>query len=146
MNKNIFYALITKLAFLIRQKSSQSFIDNFITVMQPNKYTSIIDIGGATGELMVKIRDRLNSNNRIVIADIDKNHLLIASKKYGFDTLLLNDNNLFDINDNYFDIVFCNAVIEHATSNKSILLNNEISPKIWNSSSLRAQQLFAGEI
>ncbi|MCK4395667.1 MAG: methyltransferase domain-containing protein [Candidatus Marinimicrobia bacterium] len=75
-----------------------------------------MDLGGGNGEFLVKYKDKLN-NFDIYIADIDNNVLKKASS-LGFKTVLLKEDLFLPFENNEWDIVFCNSVIEHVTGPK----------------------------
>lgn len=104
----------------------------------------ILDLGGGNGNYINSLIPTPN-NYEIYIADIDKPGLKSAEIKYGYKTIELNETGKLPFEDKYFDVVFCNSVIEHVTVPKrdiyKITNKEEFQEK-----ALKRQQSFADEI
>lgn len=125
-----------------REKRRIIFLNSF-------KITSkmkFLDIGASDGVYTTSLlkNTKLRKKN-IYIADIDKNSLTKAKKKYGFKTILLKENQKMNFKNKYFDIVFSNSVIEHATISKKKIWKM-YSGKKFKNESLKRQAKFAKEI
>lgn len=140
-----------KLAQLIQEKIFRPYSyrfeknrkDYFIKYFKPTQEDKILDFGGYDGRRMVEIFSDWRMN--IYIADISFQGLGFAKNNYGFETILLNENGIIPYEDKFFDIIFCNSVIEHVTVDKkdmySIITNSEFRIK-----SLLRQKKLADEI
>jgi hypothetical protein len=82
-----------------------------------NPNDKILDFGGDDGRRMANLFP--DKRDGIFIADISEKALGVAKEKYGFETILLDESGKIPFEDNFFDFVFCNSVIEHVTINKS---------------------------
>ncbi|HSE30315.1 MAG TPA: methyltransferase domain-containing protein [Pyrinomonadaceae bacterium] len=111
--------------------------------MKPQDGVSILDLGGESGEFLARIRSGLQG--KFVIADIHEGHRSTVQQRYGFDFVLLAEDDPLPFEDKEFDIVINNSVIEHVTLPKRTCLTR-VSQKDWVDRSLRRQQEFASEI
>ncbi len=107
-----------------------------------NKH-KILDFGGNDGSYMDYLIP--TGNNEIYIADILEKPLKIAETKYGYKTILLDESGQIPFENNFFDIVFCNSVIEHVTVNKDEM-NSIKTNKEFKNKSIRRQRILADEI
>lgn len=117
----------------------------FLALLNPEPESTILDLGGFDGKFFYTFKDMIKDLNlKIIIADINEDGLKIA-KERGFETLLLNETGILDLQDKSIDIVFCNSVIEHVT-----LPKNEIwtctDEQLFKNKSLIRQEEFANEI
>lgn len=117
--------------------------DLFNKYLTPDERDRILDHGGSDGSwlsFLVSFR-----NNELYVADIFPDILDTAKNKYGFKTILLDESGKIPFEDGYFDIVFCNSVIEHVTVDKKDIYNMESGDE-FRKKSLERQKLLADEI
>jgi SAM-dependent methyltransferase len=81
----------------------------------------------------------------VFIADIDPEMLSLGRARYGFETVLLDESGVLPFEDNYFDIVHCNSVIEHVTIDKKQQWSFQ-SQKEFTEIAFERQKQFANEI
>lgn len=125
------------------QKFKQKRKDLFYQHFSPEPGDKILDFGGFDGSWLAFLVPFRNDN--LYVADIAEHALQTAHKEYGFKTILLDESGKIPFEDDYFDIIFCNSVIEHVTVDKdqiySIKTNKEFREK-----SFARQQFLASEI
>ena len=113
------------------QKFKQRRKDLFYQHFSPKPGDKILDFGGFDGSWLAFLVPFRNDN--LYVADIAEHALQTAHKAYGFKTILLDESGKIPFEDNYFDIIFCNSVIEHVTVDKdeiySIKTNKEFREK-----------------
>ena len=108
--------------------------------------TKILDIGSETGANINSILQNTEVKpQNVYIADINENDLKIGHEKFGYNTVLLFENEKLPFADNFFDIVYCSSVIEHITVPKTDVWNIT-SGKIFREISRENQKKFADEI
>lgn len=110
---------------------------------KPKHHYKILDLGGGDGKRLVDFLPNYSKDN-LYVADIDQKELLIAKTK-GFNTIILDQSGKIPFADKYFDIIFCNSVIEHVTMDKSDCYTVN-SWEEFNKKALDRQKLFADEI
>ena len=114
----------------------------FLKYLNPSQKDKILDLGSEEGSLIASI---IPFKKNIYLADIDKELLDIGEKKYGFHTILLDENGRIPYPDGYFDIIFCSSVIEHVTVTKEETTLIKSGKKFRNAAWTRQKQ-FAHEI
>lgn len=115
----------------------------FYDYFRPEIKDKILDFGGDDGSFLnflISFR-----NDELYVADISKSKLEIASQRYGFKTIYLDESGKIPFPDDFFDIVFCNSVIEHVTVDKSEMLNIKNDKEFIDKSIVR-QRFLADEI
>lgn len=123
-----------------RKRRARIFLDK----LSPRKEATVVDLGGGNGKYINAIvKDQPHFD--ITIADILKNDLEYAEKTFGYKTTVLNESKHLPFEDNTFDIVFCNSVIEHVTIPKNQIWKLKNTKEFERLSFLR-QQEFADEI
>lgn len=115
----------------------------FYKYLNPGPKDKILDFGGDDGSWMNYLISFKSEN--LYIADIYQEPLDIAKAKFGFKTILLDESGKIPFEDNYFDIVFCNSVIEHVTVNKNEMYNIKTNKEFRRRSYIR-QKFLADEI
>ena len=111
--------------------------------MKPQDGVSILDLGGESGDFLARIRNGLRG--KFVIADIHEGYRSTLQQKYGFDFVLLAEDEPLPFGDKDFDIVISNSVIEHVTLPKDSCMTS-VPQREWVSKSLHRQRQFATEI
>jgi hypothetical protein len=117
--------------------------DLFYEFFNPKSDDKILDLGGDDGRRMAILFP--DKRKDIYIADISHRALETAKSKYGFETILLDESGEIPFRDNYFDITFCNSVIEHVTVDKNEMFA-DISETEFIVKSMLRQKKFADEI
>jgi hypothetical protein len=91
----------------------------FVECISPAPGSFVIDLGGSRGAFFKNNADLVSEYElNAVIADIDTNALREAEQS-GFETIHISERGFMDFEDNEFDVVFCNSVIEHVTIRKA---------------------------
>ncbi len=136
--------LLKRLFRIYSQKSRKKRAEIFRNLLKPTPQDKILDLGSGDGSHIASI---LPFRENIYCADISENVLKIAREKYGFKTILLNEDDVSNLPfpDDYFDIVFCSSVIEHVTGNKKEIANIYDS-KLFREIAFKCQKSFANEI
>ncbi len=123
-----------------RAKRAKVFLDAF----DLNSDINILDLGGGNGSYISSILKN-HPNCKVFIADILTEDLKKAKSDYGYETIELNESGKLDFEDQYFDIIFCNSVIEHVTLDKKDIYQ-KTSKKQFENAAFQRQQKFAEEI
>jgi SAM-dependent methyltransferase len=108
--------------------------------------TRVLDLGSQSGANIhsVLAGTPVRAENTY-IADIDAAALERGAKQYGFQPVLVGEDGRLPFPDGYFDIVYCNSVIEHVTLPKNEIWSTR-SGKVFRERSLTHQREFAREI
>ncbi|MGI8493911.1 MAG: methyltransferase domain-containing protein [Pyrinomonadaceae bacterium] len=125
-----------------RRKRAEIFRQRFVI----DKTTKLLDIGSESGEninLVLSGTDILPEN--VYIADIDNAALEKGCERFGYQPVFLDQSGSLSFPENFFDIVYCSSVIEHATIRKERIWN-VLSEKEFQTESLKNQKKLAGEI
>jgi len=112
------------------------------TYLRPTEDDRILDLGSGDGSFIASI---VPFRKNVLIADIDENVLSRARARYGFETVLLDSSGVLPFEDDYFDIVHCNSVIEHVTIDKEHAWAIQ-SQEQFERVAFARQRTFAGEI
>jgi hypothetical protein len=112
--------------------------------LHPVDNFKILDLGGNDGTFLSILFPDFKKDN-LYVADISEEALLNAKQKYGYNTILLDESGKIPFDDKYFDIIFCNSVIEHVTVNKNECYKID-NWQEFNTKSFQRQQIFANEI
>ncbi len=125
------------------QKFKQNRKDLFYKYLTVSPEDRVLDFGGYDGSWLAFLIP--SKGEELYVADIATQALETANKKYGFKTILLDESGKIPFEDNYFDVIFCNSVIEHVTVDKDeiykIKTNREFKEK-----SFARQKFLADEI
>lgn len=125
-----------------REKRAQIFRDNF----EVREDTTILDIGSEDGSnINFVLQETKFRHENVYIADIDKTAIEKGEKNFGFKSVLLDESGKLPFADEFFDIVYCSSVIEHATVSKSEMWNIKNSRQ-FREISFEKQKLLAEEI
>lgn len=109
-------------------------------------HTRILDLGSGDGQYisLVTAGTSVQPSN-VWVADILPAELEKAEREYGFTPVRIPEMGLLPFPDQYFDIVFCNSVIEHVTLPKAELWSLA-TEREFRVRSLERQRDFAREI
>lgn len=100
------------------EKWAREKIQLFISYINLKPKASLLDLGGRNGAYMERMKSFL-ANYKILIGDIDVEQLSEAGQK-GYETRYIDGSRDFlPFNDQEFDCIFCNSVIEHVTIPKN---------------------------
>jgi hypothetical protein len=131
-------SLIIKCGQAFRAKRAET----FNTYLRPSENDRILDLGSEDGSHIASITP-LRRN--VFIADISPEALDQGKAKYGFTPILLNEDGKVPVPDKWFDIVFCNSVIEHVTITEEVTYAFRTNQDFARTAFLK-QKLFADEI
>jgi len=108
--------------------------------------TRLLDIGAEGGTNIHRVLQgtRVRPEN-VYIADILPEHVEEGARRYGYVPVVISESGPLPFPDQYFDVVFCNSVIEHVTLPKSRVWK-EFSTRRFREESLRRQRQFAAEV
>jgi SAM-dependent methyltransferase len=108
--------------------------------------TRVLDLGSQTGSgIHAVLRGTEVQPHNVYIADIDAALLEEGRARYGFTPVLVKESGPLPFPDGYFDVVFCNSVIEHVTLPKNEVWK-ERSGARFRAEARRRQKEFATEI
>jgi SAM-dependent methyltransferase len=110
--------------------------------LRPTESDRILDLGGRDGSYIALV---IPFRKNVWVADIHSGRLEHAADHFGFQTKLLDESGRLPFEDGYFDITFCNSVIQHVTVDKDEITEIETTREFRERSSHR-QKLFADEI
>lgn len=92
---------------------------NFLEKMRPKPTDVVLDLGSLNGDYLAKYYPYPKN---IFLADINEHKMKEGVKRNGLGGYFkLDENGRLPFEDNAFDIVFCNSVIEHVTIPKKML-------------------------
>jgi len=125
-----------------RERRAELFRSRF----ELNEQTRILDLGAEGGANMHAVLQgtRVRPQN-VYIADILPEHVEEGARRYGYVPVVISESGPLPFPDQFFDLVFCNSVIEHVTLPKSRVWK-EFSTRRFREESLARQKEFAAEI
>ncbi len=135
--------MIKKIIKKRREKWANERFDFFLKEMNLSPGMNILDLGGNDGSFIDRFKNKLK-DYKLIISDIDKKALEKAKAK-GYETLEMDGSLKFPFQNEQFDCIICNSVIEHVTINKDDVWKIKNS-KIFKVKSWESQSLFASEI
>lgn len=124
------------------RKARQRRAELFKRLFAPTEDNRILDLGGGDGSHIASI---VPFRQNVWVADILPRNLEKAKEKYGFNTVLVKEDEPLPFPDQYFDIVFCSSVIEHVTIPKAEIYTCT-SEREFVKRALESQRRFASEI
>jgi 2-polyprenyl-3-methyl-5-hydroxy-6-metoxy-1,4-benzoquinol methylase len=140
--------LYRALKYIVEKQSDRWALQRFnlfLKLLKPEENNVILDLGGSDGRFFYKFQHLImHLNLKIIVADIDEQALNIA-KNRGFETLMLDETGMLNLQDKSVDIVFCNSVIEHVTIPKKNIWKC-LDDNFFKTESLKRQKVFAEEI
>lgn len=114
----------------------------FHEYLHPIASDRILDLGSEDGSHIASI---VGVRDHVFIADISAEALERGRRRFGFETVLLDEDGRLPFPDSYFDVVFCSSVIEHVTVDKSDAARLR-GGREFAAASLGRQKRFATEI
>jgi|WetSurMetagenome_2_1015567.scaffolds.fasta_scaffold407466_2 SAM-dependent methyltransferase len=133
--------MLSQFIDILKRRSRENRAKLFNSCFHITQTHKVLDLGSGDGSY---IADVLPFRENVYIADISKEKLELGKLKYGFKTILLNENPELDFPDQCFDIVFCNSAIEHITGPKAFV--KSFSTDDFRDFAFRWQKQFANEI
>jgi len=134
--------MIKKMAEIFSEKSRARRAALFHQYLCPTQEDKILDLGSEDGSYIAGI---IPFRKNVFIADINEEMLNRGRARYGFQTVLLDESGVLPFEDNYFDIIHCNSVIEHVTVDKGRQWSIQ-SQKEFAEVAFERQKQFANEI
>jgi SAM-dependent methyltransferase len=134
--------LITRIAVLFSETSRRKRAEFFRHYLCPTEDSRILDLGSEDGTY---IAEMIPFRKNVFIADIDQEMLYRGQTRYGFETVLLDESGVLPFEDNYFEIVHCNSVIEHVAIDKKQKWSLQ-SQREFVEVAIERQKKFANEI
>lgn len=118
--------------------------DLFVRLLDPAPGSRLLDLGGSDGALAERLTRRVPLE--VTIADVHARHA-DAVRGRGFEHVVLDGDGRLPFDDEAFDIVFCNSVIEHVTLPKERCRTDQrVDEEEWRREARAAQRAFAGEV
>ena len=136
------YEMLAKVVQLFSQRSRAKRAGLFCGYLRPTENDKILDLGSEDGSFIAEI---IPFRANVFIGDIDEEMLSRGRARYGFKTVLLDESGVLPFEDDYFDIVHCNSVIEHVTVDKMQRWSPQ-STREFVKMAFERQKTFANEI
>lgn len=134
--------LVLNLSNQAREKRKQLFKSYFSI----DKSTKILDLGSENGTNIFNVLQGTDFDpQNVYIADIDSDAVEKGKELYGFNAVLIGEDQSLPFDNKYFDIVYCSSVIEHTTVEKADVWEWK-DEKEFKSASFKRQRQFAEEI
>lgn len=146
MSNSVMQGLQRRLLSKARSAFLGRIADLIMRIMSPCVGYSVLDLGGSSGELMRALKDR-GLHADFVVADLYPNG--IPSNPGNRDlrfVKIADDETKMPFSDGQFDLVVCNAVIEHVTLPNKAECSTPMSEAEWRTRSFVNQRRFADEI
>ena len=137
---------ITKIVLYLSKRAKKKRANLFLRYFTITPETKILDLGASDGSHIAALLHGTNIlPSNVYVADIDEGKVNSGTKRFGFTPVVIQESGKLPFPDGFFDIVFCNSVIEHVTIPKdeiwSLYSGNEFRKR-----SLLRQKEFADEI
>lgn len=134
--------IILKQSAKARRKRAKLFRELF----EIGPLTKILDLGSEDGSNIASVLNGAHYEpENIYIADIRNDLLEIGRSRFGYQTVLIDENKPLPFPDRFFDIVYCSSVIEHATvPKKDVWLY--VNGPLFKTDSWIGQQRLAAEV
>lgn len=118
----------------------------FRSLFPLNETMRILDLGSEGGDHIHSVLSgsAVKAEN-VYIADIDDALIQKGQRRYGYRPVLIPQEGALPFEDGFFDLVYCNSVIEHVTVNKEDVWKIRSGKRFREFSRLR-QQAFSEEI
>ncbi len=121
-----------------RETFHEARADLFVRLLRPRPGQRMLDLGGSDGSLSARITRRVPLD--VTVADPEPTRM--AAERYGFSVAAVEPGRPLPFDDDAFDLVLCNSVIEHATTWDGVVGGG----RGWAAAAREAQRRFAAEI
>lgn len=102
---------LKKIMIKMWEKARQDNTDNIFSLLERNPQAKFLDLGCDTGKFTLELAKKVNTNNLYGVEIVDER--IIEAKKNGIKVEKSDLNNKLPFDDNFFDVVHANQVIEH---------------------------------
>ena len=138
--------LITKFVYFVSERSRNKRIAIFKDSFIIDEKTKILDLGSENGTNINNVlKETKAKSSNIYIADIIEKNVFDGQRRFGFNPVVIREKGSLPFPDNFFDIVYCSSVIEHATVAKEQIWSLS-SDHAFKKESYEQQKRFANEI
>lgn len=135
------FRLLKQLGYFYSRKSRKWRAELFNSNFHLKDNHKILDLGSGTGNYFFQF---VKPNKNVFISDINPKLLKIGKKQFGYQTLLIDATIRLPFKNKYFDVIFCNSLIEHTSGNKKKIL--EMNKTEFELYSYKYQKRLATEI
>lgn len=110
--------VVRRLSMRARQRRAATFRSYFDLTAE----SRILDLGSENGAHVHAVLEGTPVDPaNVYLADIDAAKLADGARRFGFNTVTIDESGALPFTDAYFDVVFCSSVIEHVTVSKQAI-------------------------
>lgn len=137
---------ISKIIWNFSARARQKRAALFRSYFKIDAQTKILDLGSENGTNIFNVLKNTNYDPaNVYIADINPQAIEYGRENYGFNPVLISENDKIPFPDKFFDIIYCSSVIEHVTISKTDIWKWTDGEK-FKKASFERQKDFACEI